>query len=204
MADPTINTQHIVEGLRRLLRQFHGQPNIQGVLRSYLTQVQEIENVGISLISERYVDNAVGAQLDGVGSIVGEARAGRSDVDYRVAIKGRIRGNAADSRIEDILDLFKLLLPGFTFTLVEGSEANFVLNIDQVLTPVTDPSPEALAAQLRTSKGGGINASLIFSDVAPFDERFTYASGDALEPDTDQGYADDASSTGGVYSEVAS
>lgn len=186
-----------------MLLQFRGQPNITGVLRSYLTQIQEIEDVGISLISSRYVDNAIGAQLDGVGRIVGEPRAGRTDVDYRVAIKGRIRGNAANSRIEDILELFVLLLPGFTFTLAEGTEANFTFTIDQALTPSLDPSPGALNAQLQTSKGGGVRASLVYGT---FDSslRFTYAPGDVLVASTDKGYADDSPTTfGGHYADVA-
>ncbi len=202
MADPQLITTHIIDGLRRLLVQFRGRPNISGVLESYLTQVQEIENVGISLISLRYVDNAEGVQLDGVGSIVGEARAGRDDTDYRVAIKGRIRGNAANSRIEDILDLFVLLLPGFTFTLTEGTEASFSLTINEAL-PSTAASPGALNEQLQRAKGAGIRANLIYSELDP-GLRFTFAPGDALEPSNDQGYADDSPTTiGGRYVDVA-
>ncbi len=202
MADPQLITTHIIDGLRRLLVQFRGRPNISGVLESYLTQVQEIENVGISLISLRYVDNAEGVQLDGVGSIVGEARAGRDDTDYRVAIKGRIRGNAANSRIEEILDLFVLLLPGFTFTLTEGTEASFSLTINEAL-PSTAASPGALNEQLQRAKGAGIRANLIYSEFDP-GLRFTFAPGDALEPSNDQGYADDSPTTiGGRYVDVA-
>ena len=204
MADPTRIDDHLSIGLSNLLTQFRGQPNIQGILRSYLTQLQEIEDVAISLIDERYVDTATGVQLDGIGTIVGEPRAGRSDVDYRVAIKGRIRANAANSRIEDILELFVLLLPGFTFTLSEGTEASFLIEINEALTPVTDPSPGVLNAQLQIAKGGGVRASLIYGTFDS-DERFAFAPGDVLVPSATQGYADDTPVTlGGHYADVAS
>ena len=200
MADPTLFTTHVSQGLKRLLSQFQGQPNFEGQLRSFLLQVQEIEVMFFSLIVERYLDNAVGAQLDGIGRVVGEPRNGKNDTDYRTALRGRIIRNRANSRIEDIHTLFGLLLPGFTFTLTEGTLASFIYQIDGALTP-SDPSPEVLDAQLQVAKGAGIRATLIHGNV-PADERFTYASGDVLEVDADQGYSNDAGTSGGAYSAV--
>ena len=70
MADPVLFTKHVAQGLGRLLRQFQGQPNIEGQLQSFLVQVQELESMFIALVFERYVDSAVGAQLDGIGRVV--------------------------------------------------------------------------------------------------------------------------------------
>lgn len=275
MADPTLFTTHVSQGLKRLLVQFQGQPNFEGQLTSFLNQVQEIEDMLYSLIVERYLDDAIGEQLDGIGRVVGELRLGKDDTDYRTALQGRIRSNRADSRVEDIHFLFSLLLPGFTFTMVEGTVASFLYLVDQRLTTalsgsptvvfdsgglaaffdvahgltdgdtiiqtdfvrteynitgvvtlidvdsytigltftgsssgggnwtrVADPSATVLDAQLQVAKGAGIHATLIYSNDDDIDNWFTYASGDVIEVDATQGYANDAGTTGGIYSAV--
>ena len=195
MADPVLNPNHVADGLKRLLTQFQGQPNLQGIVSSYLVQAQELENVFISLMVDRYVDNAVGAQLDGIGRVVGQPRESRTDVDYRAAIKGRITRNGANSRVEDLLALFVLLLPNHTFELTEGpGPAAFRIRIVEALVPVTDPSPEVISDQLRDAKGAGIRATLLWSEDDESDT-FTIADGMVLQADDDRGMADDTPST---------
>lgn len=200
MSDPIQKLTHVADGLARLLTQFKGQPNISGILASYLRQIQELETMLFSLMAERYVDTAIGAQLDGIGRVVGERRGGKNDVDYRVAIKGRIRANAGNGRVEDIHTLFVNLLAGFSFVFTAGPDAEFVYEIVEPLTP-SDPSPTILNAQLQIAKGGGIRASLLYG-TQPADEIFTYATGDALEADSMLGYADDGQTLGGYYRDV--
>jgi hypothetical protein len=188
-----------------MLAQFQGQPNFEGQLRSFLVQVQEIEVMLFSLMAERYLSTAVGAQLDGIGRVVGEPRSGKNDLDYRVALQGRIIRNRANSRIEDIHTLFGLLLPGFSFTLTEnpsGTVAHFFYEIDQALTP-NDPSPAVLNAQLQDAKGAGIRVNLLYGN-SPQDESFTYASGDVAEASAAQGYGNDAGTSGGHYRDLFS
>lgn len=204
MSDPILKLTHVLDGLKRLLVQFHGQPNIEGILRSYLNQAQEIEVMLFALMAERYVRTAVGVQLDGVGKIVGELRAARVDDDYRVAIIGRIARNSADSKTEDIIALFVLLLPGHTFDVQDGpGPAAFTVRIEEAL-PATppNPSPAVLNQQLQEAKGGGVGATLLWSEVDA-DETFTFADGDTLQASTTQGYADGPPQTiGGRYSDA--
>ena len=204
MADPTLFTTHVAQGLKRLLAQFQGQRNFEGQLRSFLLQVQEVEAMLFALMAERYVGTAVGAQLDGIGRVVGEPRSGKTDTDYRAALRGRAIRNRAHSRIEDIHTLFGLLLPGFSFTLTGnpgGSAARFTYEVDQALTPA-DPSPVVLDAQLQEAKGAGVSVELLYGN-SPQSEAFTYASGDALEPSATQGYSNDAGTSGGHYRDTA-
>jgi hypothetical protein len=198
VADPNLFSGHIAQALDRLLLQFKGQPNIEGIISAYATQIQELETAVFDLMAERYVLTAVGAQLDGIGKVVDETRRGRDDTDYRVAILGKIQRNKANSTIEDLLTLFGLILPGFGYTLVEGTVASFVLSIDEALG-VNDPTPEELGAQLHAAKGGGIRAQMVAS-TSPADERFEFAAADAVVVDNDKGYADDTPITlGGRY-----
>jgi hypothetical protein len=198
MTDPVLKTTHVTDGLKRLLWQFRDQPNIRAIVQSYLEEIQELEDVLYSLIVERYVQTAVGVQLDGIGRVVGEPRQNRTDTDYRVAVIGRIARNKAHSRIEDILALFLLLLPTHTFELIEGITAEFILRIVEALVPTTHPSPEVLAAQLHDAKGGGIHVTLIWSEY-PESNTFTTADGSVLQADTLRGTADAPPSTIGGY-----
>ena len=151
-------------------------------------------------MAERYRDTDVGAQLDGIGRIVGEPRGGANDADYRVAIKGRIQTNRANSRVEEIHALFVRLLPGFSFTWQSGTVASFIYEINEPLG-VGDPSLASLDRQLQLVKGGGVHATLEYGE-SPLDESFTYASGDVPEASTTLGYGDDGQTTGGKYRDV--
>ena len=202
MSDPTLVTDHVGEALAKLLIQFRGQPHLQQILSSYVVQIQELEAVFISLIDERYVLTAVGAQLDGVGRLVGETRQGRDDDDYRIAIIGKIELNRSNGLVEDIIALFLLLLPSHTVTFSRGVKASFILAINEALPP-SDPSPAALDAQLQRFKGGGIRAHLLHSG---FDDSlgFTFATGSTPEVDALKGFSDVAGSTGGHFASVVS
>ena len=68
-----------------------------------MTQIQDLEDSSFEVLLNRWIDTAVGVQLDGVGAIVGEAREGRGDDEYRLAIKARIQINFSEATPEDIL-----------------------------------------------------------------------------------------------------
>lgn len=199
MADPIKQLDHVTKGLRRLLTQFRGQPNFEAILTSYLNQIDELECMFIDLMIKRYLDNAEGAQLDGIGDIVGELRAGRNDTDYRAAIRGRIRANRGKARVEDILFVFGLLLPTFTFKLTEGpSPASLVVQIVEPLGP-SDPSPEVIVAQLKRARGGGINYQLQWTEQ-PVADTFMTADGTVLQADSQRGTSDPGMTFGGYLS----
>lgn len=64
----------ITKGLSRLAYQFNGSENLRQFLQSFLDEFQNLENSGLQLLNERYLNEAVGAQLDGIGEIVGADR----------------------------------------------------------------------------------------------------------------------------------
>lgn len=203
MTDPVLKTTHAADAVKRLLWQFRDQPNIGAIVESYAVQVQELELVFIALVVDRYVTTAEGAQLDGVGTVVGETRQNRTDTDYRVAIQGRILRNRAHSRIEDIIKLFTFILTTYTFELTEGpGVASFTLRIIEALNPVTDPSPGVIAAQLHDGKGAGIGAGLLWSEYDESDTFTLSSSASALEASTTQGTADTGMTYGGYLSGV--
>ncbi len=72
--------------------------------------VQPIENALQALLLDRQVDTAIGAQLDVIGKIVGQARASLDDDTYRRYIRARITTNRADGVIEDLIKISDLVV----------------------------------------------------------------------------------------------
>jgi len=198
-ADITIVNNRLEQALAKILTQFKGLPVMEGVIASYMEQIQELENVFIDLLLLRTLDNAEGAQLDGIGDIVGEPRLGRNDTDYKAAISGRIKINRQHSRIEDILTAMTLTLDE-PYELTEYPNAKFIVRLVTAWV-ATFPSLGALNAVLQRAKGGGVKAFFQYATVDD-DKIFQFASGDTPEVDSNQGYANDGQTTGGTYSDI--
>lgn len=64
----------IIKGLSRLAHQFKDSIKFQDFLTSFLQQLQDLYISDLQLLNERYLDIAVGIQLDGIGEIVGLPR----------------------------------------------------------------------------------------------------------------------------------
>jgi len=99
-------TTHVTDAQKRLVHQFKDKPKIDGKIKSYVDQIQDLEEVFYDMLTLRNIDTAQGAQLDGMGSIVGEPRAGRGDFDYRIAIKVKIAINTSEGTPEEVIALF--------------------------------------------------------------------------------------------------
>lgn len=203
-AEITRNFDHVAEGLNRLLTQFHDRPNFAGVVSSLAGQIQELETVAWQLLTERTLTAAVGVQLDGLGGIVGEVRAGRLDLDYRAAIRGRIRRNRAHGRTEDLIHLIRLLMPAATSNIQDGpGPATITVELDTGFDPVTDPSPEEVHSTMEKGAAGGVSLRMFYS---LFDNSLTFTTADAavLQIDSNRGTGDVAQTTGGRLAGIIS
>lgn len=98
-----------------LVEQYELSEGFQGSIVGEADQMQEIENVLAQMISAFFIETAVGAQLDIVGSIVGETRQNRSDDDYRDGIYFRIFVNNSSGEIEVIQEFTRYVVNGGTF-----------------------------------------------------------------------------------------
>lgn len=85
MGTPT-KIDQVVLGLKRLITQWQDKPVVVGLLKSYLEQVNTLEDVYFQLLEERGIYEAIGEQLDVIGALFGVSRLGRNDEDYRSAI----------------------------------------------------------------------------------------------------------------------
>jgi hypothetical protein len=96
----------------RLIEQFKNKPNLQLLLDSFIESFQELEYVYGDLYTERWLDEAVGAQLDGLGDIVGPDREGRDDDIYRELIRIFTSVNMSSGEWEILLTIVKEITYG--------------------------------------------------------------------------------------------
>ena len=65
----TYISDHIVRAKNRLIEQYRGKPKIEGVLEAIVAPIQDIEDVLEQLKLERWIETAIGVQLDKIGSL---------------------------------------------------------------------------------------------------------------------------------------
>lgn len=159
-------TDHVGEMLDVRTEQFRDKERFTNVLRTFGVQIQDIENALQQLIADRALDTAVGAQLDGIGEIVGEERAGRLDADYRVAIRTRISLNLSQGTPEDLISLAQAISGGTNVELTELFPAAFEIRILDSLPSGTDPI--RIATVVASGKPAGVQAITIIHVDPPF------------------------------------
>ena len=194
----TLKTTHAAQALGRLLEQFKNKTDLAAWLSTYIAEIQEVENMLVSLNTERTLDSAVGVQLDGIGRIIGQARDGQTDDVYRIRIKARIALNLSSGTVEEVLTIMGLVLDGCTFWWTSRPPASYVLDVHGATT--TADAVEA-AAIMGEASAAGVNSQLVYSESSDADT-FTFSSGDTEEASTAQGWADDAQTTGGFWADV--
>ncbi len=165
---PVQEADHSGTGLALLIDQFRGQHSVRGILNSFLSQVQEVEDATFAVISGRILDAAVDAQLDSLGDLVGEPRKGRSDTDYREAIRLRIRVNRSNGRAEDVIDVVRIATSG-ALIYNEYYPAGFEVDAFGLASP---RELQKLIGQTRAVAVRGV----LVSSTTPANQNFVYGS----------------------------
>ena len=197
----TEKTTHADEALDLLLEQFKNKTNVESLVEAFIAPVQELEGVVFDVLEGRWIDNAVGAQLDGIGEIVGLDRGALSaDSDYRIRLKTRIRLNYASGIYEDIYDVLNLMLGD-----VDNPwryEEHYPASFNVVMTETVSQSASVLAEIIGDARGAGINGQFIYLPTTS-SGMFTLSSLSAtLETSNDLGFASTAMTAGGQLAGV--
>jgi hypothetical protein len=137
--------------------------NITLLLRAIVGSVQTLEDAFQQLLTERGVDTAVGAQLDVLGRIVGQERAGMLDDDYRRLVRARISVNRSKGTIADVISVADLIVDDVLASLVVDNQgmAALVLRVED--QPLTDAVAELLIPMLRNTVSAGVRIILEWS-----------------------------------------
>lgn len=144
-----------------------GTPNdFTKLLICLVTPAQDIENAYQQLLTLRGINTAVGVQLDQVGSLVGQARLGLDDDDYRRYIRARIVVNRSNGKYEQLIQICRLVIndPAATVSVQRAGTATVVATIDG---PLSIDIAEILAALLEQAKAAGVRILTESSTVPP-------------------------------------
>lgn len=114
---------HVARAQSLLIEQFKKRPKINSIVKAIVQSVQKLEYVFVDLLSFRFLDKAYGAQLDGLGEIVGEQRNGLNDTDYREAIRFRIYINISSGEPETLIKALKFVTKATRIRIFEYPDA---------------------------------------------------------------------------------
>lgn len=115
----TKNTDHDATALALLPSQFDTSTNLRALLSAIVGPstpttwgIQELENVLFQIRDNRWLDIAEGAQLDGLGELVGLPRISSDDEEYRDALRVQIATNVSMGEPWRMLQLLDAITAG--------------------------------------------------------------------------------------------
>lgn len=156
----TTNTNHVSEGLARLIATLRKPTSVSALLQAFLERVQDLENDIADVRDGLNVDTAADYQLDILGAIVGEPREGRTDAAYRIRIKARIRINRSNGHPDEVLEIMTSIL-NTPVTMKEFANAAF-----ELYALITDTAILGeVSAVLRQIKPAGVRGTLTYHDA---------------------------------------
>lgn len=106
------DSQLVTDTLALFSEQFKDSQKVNDLMRCFLRPLDEIKSTAQDLLEDRWIDTAEGAQLDGIGAIVGVAREGRTDDRYREAIRFQIFINLSKTEPETIIKAVRVITGG--------------------------------------------------------------------------------------------
>jgi len=152
------NSSH-EDAVRRFIEQFQNKPDLEALTKSYLHQIQDLEDALFEIILERDLDNAVGVQLSTIGNIVQQPRTTNDDDRFRTAIRARIAINLSDATVADLIKVANLLLDEFgeSYRLREEPPAQVRITIDD---PLQSSDADLFHALVDEADAGGVRLVL--------------------------------------------
>lgn len=145
-----------------LVEQYKESYNLKQMLEAFCLPLQQIEDEGQNLYTNRRIDKAVGVNLDKVGALVGADRNYKSDSDYRRAIYARIIINNGGGSPEDIITAIKLTYAPSNIIYSEIYPASFVIFLEG------DTFPKGAASLINSIRPLGTNGLVTYSSDTDF------------------------------------
>lgn len=100
---------HLERALERITGPFLQSVLFQKLLTAFMSELQEVEQANIDLLTVRLLENATGFWLDVWGRIVQEPRRGRDDDIYKQFILAAILRNTSDGTPNRLLDTLRTI-----------------------------------------------------------------------------------------------
>ncbi len=185
-------TDHADRAVNRLAQQYR-LPKLEAFLRALIHPLQAIEDVAWQLYTERFIDTAIGAQLDLIGRIVGQPRLGYLDDDYRRLCRARIIVNRSNGNIPDLLTVVTAVVndPAAVIIVEPQYPGCIVFRINNVA--VTAAVADLVIALLRKAASGGVR---VIFESTEHTEATTFS---FFEDPTGVGFGDDGDASAGGF-----
>lgn len=185
MPVPTENTDYAGEAIGYLTDAYRSKQIIAAFVAAKMVSRQELEGVFWDIINLRRLANAVGAQLDVNGRIVGQPRNTASDGDYKAAITLRVAVNRSTGRLTDWSNFGAILLQTSSGPVsYYGGEASFFFGVwGMALSPVV------VASVLAAAVPNGVRGVFAYSTWADGND-FEWADVNNLSTTGEGGFGD--------------
>jgi hypothetical protein len=121
-------TDHEDRAEARLPEQFKGKELMVALVRAIANEVQDIEDAVFPMLQLLDIDTMIGAQLDGIGDILTEPRAGQNDADYRLALSAKAARITASGTPEQIIERYLSLTGASAVEYTPQYPAKFMLD----------------------------------------------------------------------------
>ena len=156
-------TDHRARAVARVVEQYRDADNLKGLIGLGADRTQELESVFYAVLTETDLDTAEGDNLDGIGEIAGEPRLGRSDTEYRDAIKERIGLNRSSGQPEVIIEFIISETGATRVVWQEDYPASVRIYVDEAIT-------ESQARRIRRLMPAGVGSLFVLTTDgdAPF------------------------------------
>lgn len=139
--------------------------NIEKLIATLATPFQSLENMLQDLLTLRSIDTATGAQLDVIGKIVGQARNGLNDDDYRRYCRARIATNKSDGTIQNVINITELIVyddAGY-YQIANQAYATVVVRIENI--GITEALADILITFLKETVSAGVHVILEYNSA---------------------------------------
>lgn len=187
----------------RLLDQFKRKPRIVAMLRALIgAGVQDVHDIAYRMLVSRWLDTALGAQLDRLGWVIGMPRSGWPDETYRKILGAQVLVLRSDGTVPALLAVLRAL--GATLSGVQhrdyGTAAATIRTVDD--WDVGNISSRTVADLLVRAKPAAVRL-LVEHPGGELAESFTFATTSSPERDELLGAGDTLDATvGGVLAGV--
>jgi len=147
--------------------------NIQKLVAVLAGPAQEVEDALQQLLLQRTVDNAIGAQLDLIGKLVGQTRQGLDDDTYRRYIRARIATDNSTGKTEEFITIVQLILNDLSAVINVATQTIATAVVEVLGISVTTALATIVHSFLMDAKAAGVKLYVVYSVVAPA-VTFTY------------------------------
>ena len=139
--------------------------NLETLLEIYASEIQALETAAFQVLDDRWLDSAVGTQLDNLGQIIGRDRLGEDDDTYRILLTSQIALNSSSGTVSEILYVLNLNVPTITLELEQLYPAAFVITAES--DPITTSTATIISGLIDRLRAGGVRAYFTYYIADP-------------------------------------